>query len=228
MDSQVEMHLLPEKRQLLAALLSHAAFDGWTSQALARAAQDCGFEAGLVARAFPGGVVEALDFWVRETDAAMIEAFAARDGGALKIRERIALAVMLRLDIAAPHREALRRALPLAAMPHLAPRFLTQLYRTVDAIWYAAGDTATDFNFYTKRMLLAGVYSATLLTWLDDNSEGFAATRAFLARRIEDVMKIQKARAQLDKIGLDKILARLPDPRRLDPRRFARKVRPTG
>ncbi len=218
MDSATENHLLPEKRRLLEALLSHAAFDGWTSQALARAAQDCGFEAGLVARAFPGGVFEALDFWVRETDQAMIKAFDARNGNALKIRERIALAVMLRLEIAAPHREALRRALSLAAMPHLAPRFLAQLYRTVDAIWYTAGDTATDFNFYTKRMLLAGVYSATLLTWLDDSSEDFAATRGFLARRIEDVMKIQKARG-----GLDKLLARLPDPRR-----FMKRVRPTG
>lgn len=218
MENDPETHLLAEKRRLLEALLSHVGFDGWTGQALARAARDCGFDAGMAARVFPGGAFDALDFWVRETDAAMIAAFEARDGAALKIRDRIALAVMLRLEIAAPHREALRRALALAPLPHLAPRFLAQLYRTVDAVWYAAGDTATDFNFYSKRLLLAGVYSATLLTWLDDNSEGFAATRGFLARRIEDVMKIQKARG-----GLDKLLSRLPDPRR-----FAKRLRPTG
>jgi len=203
-------HLLDEKRALLGALLPHVAFDGWTMQALAMAAKTAGIDAGLVSRAFPGGAMEALDFWVRETDQAMIAVFEARDGGALKIRERVALAIMLRLELVAPQREAVRRAMALAAQPHLAPRFLSQLYRTVDAIWYAAGDTATDFNFYTKRLLLAGVYSSTLLVWLDDKSEGFAATRAFLMRRIDNVMQIQKARSKLE--GL---LGKLPDPRRI-------------
>jgi ubiquinone biosynthesis protein COQ9 len=100
-----------------------------------------------------------------------------------------------------------RRALTLEALPQQGPRALKQLYRTVDAIWYAAGDTATDFNFYTKRMLLAGVYAATLLHWLDDKSEGFAATAAFLDRRISDVMKIQQAKGKLGKL-----VERLPNP----------------
>lgn len=202
-------HLLQEKQALLAAMLPHVAFDGWSATALAAAARDAGMDAGLVSRAFPGGALAVLDFWVRETDRAMVAAFEAQQGQALKIRERIALAIMLRLEIAAPHREAVRRAMTLAAQPHLAPRFLGQLYRTVDAIWYAAGDTATDFNFYTKRLLLAGVYSATLLVWLDDKSAGFAATRAFLARRIEDVMRIQQARGKLENLA-----ARLPNPLR--------------
>jgi ubiquinone biosynthesis protein COQ9 len=203
-------HLLDEKRALLGALLPHVAFDGWTAQALTAAAKDIGVDSGLVSRAFPGGAMEALDFWVRETDQAMIATFEARDGAKLKIRERVALAIMLRFEMAAPQREAVRRAMALAAQPHLAPRFLSQIYRTVDAIWYAAGDTATDFNFYTKRLLLAGVYSSTLLVWLDDKSEGFTATRDFLMRRIDNVMQIQKARGKLE--GL---VGRLPNPLRL-------------
>jgi len=210
MMPETESHLRPEKLQILAALLPHAAFDGWTEAALRLAASDCACDPGTLSRVFPGGVLEALDLWVAETDAAMLEAFAARDGAALKIRDRVALAVMLRLELAAPHREAVRRALALAAQPHLAPRFLTQLYRTVDAIWYAAGDTATDFNFYTKRLLLAGVYSSTLLVWLDDRSPDFSVTRGFLMRRIDDIMKIQKFRGQMGRA-----LSRIPDPLRL-------------
>ncbi|WP_298727224.1 COQ9 family protein [uncultured Ferrovibrio sp.] len=202
-------HLLTQKRSLLAALLIHVPFDGWTSKALAQAAKDCGYDAGLVARIFPEGAVEALEFWVAETDAAMLHALESRDLMAMKIRERVKAAVMTRLELVAPHREAVRRALTLEALPYHAPRALRQLYRTVDAIWYAAGDTATDFNFYTKRMLLAGVYAATLMHWLDDRSEGFASTAAFLDRRLSDVMRIQSAKG---KVG--KLFERLPSPLR--------------
>lgn len=202
-------HLLAEKRALLAALLPHVPFDGWSLKALNLAAKDCGYDAGLLARAFPDGPAEALDFWVAETDAAMLRALEAYDLQALKVRERVKTAVMTRLELVAPHREAVRRALSLEAMPQYAPRALRQLYRTVDAIWYVAGDTATDFNFYTKRMLLAGVYAATLMHWLDDKSEGFAATAAFLDRRLGDVMRIQQAKGRLGKL-----FERLPNPLR--------------
>ncbi|WP_341702205.1 COQ9 family protein [Ferrovibrio sp.] len=200
-------HLLAEKRALLEALLAHVPFDGWTARALAAAAKDCGHDAGLVARAFPEGAVDALDFWIAETDAAMLRALESRDLAGMKIRDRVRTAVLLRLELAAAHREAVRRALALEALPQHAPRALRQVYRTVDAIWYAAGDTATDFNFYTKRLLLAGVYSTTLLRWLDDRSEGFAATAAFLDRRLADVMRIEKAKGRLAKLA-----GRLPDP----------------
>lgn len=210
MSEHPESLLRADRLRLLAALLPHVDFDGWSAAAMGRAAADCGLDAGTLARIFPGGALEALDFWVAETDAAMLEAYAARNGAALKIRERVALIVMTRLELAAPHREAVRRALTLAAQPHLAPRFLAQLYRTVDAIWYAAGDTATDFNFYTKRLMLAGVYSSTLLVWLDDTSENFATTRAFLLRRIDDVMRVQKLRGRAQTL-----LDRLSNPLRL-------------
>lgn len=200
-------HLLTEKRALLEAMLPHVPFDGWTAKTLAMAAKDAGLDAGLPARAFPGGAADALDFWVAETDRAMLRALESRDLAAMKIRERVKTAVLVRLELVAAHREAVRRALTLEALPQQGPRALKQLYRTVDAIWYAAGDTATDFNFYSKRMLLGGVYAATLLHWLDDKSEGFAATSAFLDRRLSDVMKIQQAKGKLGKL-----VERLPNP----------------
>lgn len=200
-------HLLTEKRALLEAMLPHVPFDGWTAKTLALAAKDVGLDASLPARAFPGGAADALDFWVAETDRAMLRALESRDLAAMKIRERVKTAVLVRLELVAAHREAVRRALTLEALPQQGPRALKQLYRTVDAIWYAAGDTATDFNFYSKRMLLGGVYAATLLHWLDDKSEGFAATAAFLDRRLSDVMKIQQAKGKLGKL-----VERLPNP----------------
>jgi len=203
-------HLLAEKRALLEALLVHVPFDGWSARALAAAATDCGYDAGLVARAFPDGAIGALDFWVAETDAAMLHALETRDLAAMKIRDRVKVAILTRLELTAPHREAVRRALTLEVLPQHARRALKQLYRTVDAIWYAAGDTATDFNFYTKRLLLAGVYSTTLLRWQDDKSEGFAATAAFLDRRLADVMRIQQAKGRLAKLT-----GRLPGPLRI-------------
>lgn len=202
-----EQHLFEEKQRLLQAMLPHVPFDGWSAKALAMAANDCGFDSGMVARAFPGGPAAVLDFWVAETDAAMLRALESRDLAAMKIRDRVKTAVLTRLELAAPHREAIRRALALEALPQHAPRALKQLYRTVDAIWYAAGDTATDFNFYSKRMLLAGVYGATLLHWLDDKSENFAGTSAFLDRRLADVMRIQQAKGRLSKLA-----DRLPNP----------------
>lgn len=202
-----EDHLLAEKRALLAAMLPHVPFDGWSAKSLNLATHDCGYDVGVTLRAFPGGAVDVLDFWVAETDAAMLRALESRDLAAMKVRERVKTAILTRLELAAPHREAVRRALTLQAMPQYAPRAMKQVYRTVDAIWYAAGDTATDFNFYTKRMLLAGVYAATLLHWLDDKSEGFAGTAAFIDRRLADVMRIQQAKGQLGKL-----VDRLPNP----------------
>ena len=129
---------------------------------------------------------------------------------ASKTREKVALAIRLRLEAEAGHREAIRQALSFLALPTNAPLGAKCLYRTVDAIWYAAGDKATDFSFYTKRALLAGVYSATVLYWLNDKSEESAATWSFLDRRIADVMKIYELRARLDRFA-----EQLPDPFRL-------------
>jgi ubiquinone biosynthesis protein COQ9 len=176
--------------KLCAAALAHVPFDGWTGRALRAGAADLGLDPALAANAFPGGPAELLAAFSTEIDRAMLVALEARDLKSLKHRERIATGVRTRLELLAPHREAVRRGLSFLALPKHAALGAKCLYRSVDAIWHAAGDTSTDYNFYTKRMLLAGVYSATLLFWLNDESEGFAATWAFLDRRIGEVVRI--------------------------------------
>jgi ubiquinone biosynthesis protein COQ9 len=195
-----------DKRKLLAALLPQAPFDGWSGAALLRAAAECGIAASAIPQLFPNGPLDAIAFWIAESDRAMLAELEVRDLAAMKVRERVAAAVRIRLEQQAPHREAVRRALAVLALPTNAGIALASLYRTVDAIWQAAGDTATDWNFYTKRILLAGVYGSTLLFWLDDKSEGFVATWAFLERRLADVMRIQQARG-----ALDRLFERLPE-----------------
>ena len=127
---------------------------------------------------------------VLPADQRMLEALEREDLASMKVRERVALAVRRRLELYVADREAVRRALAMLALPHNSVLALRLLYRTVDAIWYAAGDTATDFNFYTKRALLAGVYAATVLAWLDDRSPGLEETWRFLDRRINDAMRL--------------------------------------
>jgi len=195
------MSLDVERRALLAAALTRVPFDGWTDDCLAEAASAAGFEPIMARRLFPRGIGAALDFLMAEADRGMGEQLANHDLEAMRIRDRIATAVRLRIEQHHDHREAIRRALALQATPQYAPAALAGLYRTVDLIWRAAGDRSTDFNFYTKRALLAGVYGATLLYWLEDRSPGAAQSWSFLTRRIEDVMRIQKFRGRLDRFA---------------------------
>jgi len=132
-------------------------------------------------------LIEAFSTWA---DGRMLDALEKQSLAAMKVREKIAAGVRLRLELLEPHREAVRRGLAFFALPQNGPLALKCLYRTVDAIWYAAGDRATDYNFYTKRLLLAGVYTSTLLVWLNDGSEGRVETWAFLDRRIAEVLKV--------------------------------------
>lgn len=185
------------RETIVEAALSHVAFDGWTSETLRLAARDAGYEPVMALRVFPRGAVEAVDFWNRLADRRMLAALETENAGTLKIRARVALAVRRRLESVGPHREAVRRGLGVLALPHNAPAGAAALWRTVDAIWYACGDTATDFNYYTKRGLLAGVYSATVLYWLEDRSEGAADTWTFLDRRIADVMRVPQVLGSL-------------------------------
>lgn len=187
--------------RILDKALAHVPFDGWTISALAAGARDAGVDAARAELAFPGGPIEAVTLFSQGLDRRMLAALDADALRAMKIRQRIATAVMARLDLALPHREAVRRSLSVLSLPHNAPVAAQLLYRTVDAMWHAAGDTATDFNFYTKRGLLAGVVSATTLFWLGDASEGQADTRRFLERRIDDVMQIPKVVGRVGKLA---------------------------
>jgi ubiquinone biosynthesis protein COQ9 len=174
-------------------------FDGWTARALDAAVADAGLPPGAAARLFPGGLAQVAEQVSDWADRRMLARLAVLDGASMRMRERIATAVRARLEVLAPHREAVRRLLGYLALPGNVALSLRLTYRTVDAMWYAAGDRAADFSFYTKRALLAGVHGATTLFWLADRSEGFADTWAFLDRRIDDVMRIPKLRGRLEK-----------------------------
>jgi ubiquinone biosynthesis protein COQ9 len=193
---------LDEIRDLLAPVLArHAAFDGWRKEAVMMAAAEKGVDADIAALAFADGPVDMIDAWFASIDAAMLDALPPETLDALSIRKKIIALVEARLALVAPDREALRRALAILAMPTNAVRAARLGWRAADAMWRAAGDTSTDLAHYTKRMTLAGVYAATLLVFVDDASEGHADSRAFLARRIEGVMRFEKLKAKIKGVG---------------------------
>lgn len=187
------------REPLLAALLPHVAFDGWTQPAFKLAAEDIGISPAMAELAFPRGAIEALEQHLERENTALIEALEAKDLPAMKIRDRITVAVRTRLELGANTREVARRSMALMAMPQNLAMGPKALWQIADTMWRAAGDTSTDHNWYTKRMTLSGVYSAVLLFWLNDESEDYKDTWAFLDRRIEDVMKIEKTKWQMRK-----------------------------
>jgi ubiquinone biosynthesis protein COQ9 len=184
-------------KDIIAAALPHVVFEGWSQATLHKAAQDAAYKKTDVIRVFPQGAADAVDTFLHLSDEAMADALSHYHLDGMKIREKITLAVKLRIEVHAPHREAVRKTIAFLGMPHYAWLSMRALYRTVDAIWYAIGDASTDFNFYTKRMTLAGVYASTLLCWLDDKSPGHEQTWQFLNRRIADVMVIEKLKQKV-------------------------------
>ncbi len=209
---------LDEIREALApALASNAAFDGWNVRAAHAAADALGVDRGIAELAFADGPVAMIDAWFAAIDRGMAERLPAGTLAKMKIRGRIASLVEARLDLLAPDREALRRAAAILAMPQNARNAAALGWRAADAMWRAAGDTATDYNHYTKRMTLGAVYAATLAVFLQDESEGQAETRAFLGRRIDGVMRFEKAKAQWlgrgeHRLSLSRFIGRLRYP----------------
>ena len=205
------------RKTLSAELPHHAAFDGWTPAALDRAAEATGIDPAIAALAFPDGAIDMIDGWFAEVDRRMLAALPADTLAAMKIRARIAALVEARIDVLAPDIEALRRALAILALPQNLARAARLGWRAADTMWRAAGDTATDFNHYSKRTLLGGIYTATLLAMLDDESEGLADTRAFLGRRIDGIMRFEKFKARFshsapERLSLARFLGRLRYP----------------
>ncbi len=184
------MDIQSTRRKLIEAILPHVAFDGWTHVALKAAAVDAGIDDVPARNAFPGGPAEMIEAFSAETDRRMLVELETRGLAEMRVRDRIYTGVRVRLELLAPHREAVRRGLSFLSLPLNAALGTKCLYRTVDAIWHAAGDTSTDYNFYTKRLLLSGVYSSSLLFWLNDRSEDNAETWAFLDRRIDDALRL--------------------------------------
>ena len=194
--------------RLADAVVAESAFEGFSWAALAAAAGKLVLPRGEADRLFPGGPVQILTYLSQRADLRTVEDMEKAGVSALKIRDRIRTAVRLRLEKHGGEHESVRRALSLLSLPLNAGLGLKLLYKTVDALWYAAGDTSSDFNFYTKRATLAGVYSSTLLYWLNDRSPGNEATWGFLDRRIDDVMKFEKLKARVSSWGTGKTRAR--------------------
>lgn len=184
-------------KDIIAAALPHVPFDGWSMRALTRGAEEAGHKKTDVIRVFPAGAMQAVDAFFALSDDAMKEALESYSLDTMKIRAKITLAVKLRIELHSGHKEALKRAVMLYMLPFNLLRASQSLYRTVDSIWYAIGDTSTDFNFYSKRATLAGVYASTLHYWLSDESAGANATWDYLDRRIEDVMQIEKLKQKI-------------------------------
>ena len=197
MDVKTEIETLREV--LLEASLNHIPFDGWTDRAIEAGAKEAGVTSAQVLRAFPKGVADVFEYFSVTMNRRMQVALESQDLESFRIRDRIALAVRLRLEQNAPYREASRRAAGYLLLPQNAGVAPRATWRTVDAIWRAIGDRSTDFNFYSKRSLLAMVYASTFLYWLNDDSEGFADSWQFLDRRIANVMKIPKLRGAAKK-----------------------------
>ena len=188
---------LDELRAALAPMLpANAVFDGWSDKAVGMAASELGVPHDRARLCFPGGAVDMIDAWFDAIDIGMATAFPLERISQMKIRQRIRDLVLYRVEVINPHKEALRRAQAILAQPQNAMTAAKLAWRASDRMWRIAGDRSTDFNHYSKRGILSALYMSTMLVFLDDDSEGLAATRGFLDRRIDDVMKFEKLKAQ--------------------------------
>jgi ubiquinone biosynthesis protein COQ9 len=181
----------------LDSVLASVPFCGWSREAIEEAARALDVPAADIDRVFPGGFRDMVARHSRRADRRMVEALALDAAQPVKVRDRVRRAIVARLEQNTAHKEAIRRALAVLALPTNAALGVTLLYETVDAIWRAAGDASTDFNFYTKRATLAGVYGATVLRWIEDRSVGDVDTLAFLDRRLEDVMRFERLKGRV-------------------------------
>ncbi|MGQ0611740.1 MAG: COQ9 family protein [Paracoccaceae bacterium] len=207
--NQGEKSMAEAKARLLAAAIPHVPFGGWSDATFRAALADSGLPEGLALALFPRGGIDLAAEWHRAGDRAMAEALAGRnDLAALKFRERVALALRLRLEGA--DRELVRRGTTLFALPAHAAEGAGLIWGTADAVWRALGDTSADVNWYTKRATLSAVWGASVLFWLGDETEGQAATWDFVDRRIENVMQFEKAKAAFAENPLGRAILKGP------------------
>ncbi|MBU2960995.1 COQ9 family protein [Citreicella sp. C3M06] len=206
--------------RLLDAALNHVAFDGWSETTFRAAVADAGVDPVVARGLFPRGAVDLAMAFHRRGDAEMAAKLAEMDSEGMRYRDLVARAVRTRISLI-EDREAVRRGTTLFALPIYAADGAKLIWGTADRIWEALGDTARDFNWYSKRASLSGVYSSTVLYWLGDDSDDNEATWAFLDRRIEDVMRIEKTKAKLRSnplmkrvlAGPEKVLGKIRAPR---------------
>jgi len=188
-----------KKDAIVLAASPHVAFDGWGDEALTQGALSVGYDANTAKRLFPGGAVDAIAHFATISDRAMMKAMQGADLDEMRVRDRVIFGVRARLEFLAAHKEAVRRGLGVLMLPTHTVLMAKITHTTVDNIWYLAGDRSADFNYYTKRTLLGAVYATTVLYWLDDSSENHQDTWDFLAKRIDDVLKIPPMKAKIEK-----------------------------
>jgi len=188
---------LDEVRAALAPIIArNAGFDGWSDAAVHAAADEAGVDRDVAKLAFKDNAIDMIDAWIDSIDLELAHRLPAEKLAAMKIRDRITALLATRLEIMAPDRESLRRAMAIMAMPQNLVRSAKIGWRSADRMWRLAGDTASDFNHYTKRMTLSAVYASTLSVFVNDDSDNFADARAFLDRRIDNVMQFEKVKFQ--------------------------------
>jgi len=207
------------RRQLAPAIADAVAFDGWSEEAVAQAAAMAGIDNELAQFAFQGGAMAMIAAWIGHVDERMVATTPAESLANLPIRERIRRLVMARLDAVAGREEALTRALSIMAMPQNVVAATKLGWHSADAMWRLAGDTATDYNHYTKRAILGAIYAATLQVYARDKSENKAETRAFLDRRIDGIIRFEKTKAKVfrapdDRFSVTRLMGRLRYPAR--------------
>ncbi len=203
-------HISQARAKILDAAVANAVFDGWGGPALAQAISDSGVDAGLAALAFPRGAVDLALAFHKRGDAALEVAAATEDMTHLRYSQKVARLLELRLEAMAPEQEAVRKAVAFFALPQNGADGARAIWDTADLVWRLLGDTSEDVNWYTKRATLSAVWSSAVLFWLGDTSEDFANTRAFITRRIDNVMSFEKFKAQMRKTPLAKLFAAGP------------------
>jgi ubiquinone biosynthesis protein COQ9 len=193
--------------RLVMATLAHVPFEGWSPRALMEAAKDEGLDPTICERLFPNGSLDAIDHFSDLADRRLLAAVADVKLEGMRLSERVRWLIKRRIEAWTDQRESVRRAVTFLTMPGHGRVAAHSGWRTADTIWYAAGDVATDFSYYTKRVTLSAVYTATLLYWLQDESEGCADSWAFLDRRLSDALKVTRLR-----VAVQKRVGHLPNP----------------
>lgn len=177
--------------RLLDAALPDVPFDGWSETTFRRAIEAADVNPAEARAAFPRGAVDLALAFHRRGDRIMRARLDEADLMEMPVRARVRLAIKARIE-AIEEKEAARRAATLLALPNYAADGTAAIWGTADAIWTALGDSSRDVNWYTKRATLSGVYASTFLFWLGDESHENQDTWAFLDRRVDDVMQIER------------------------------------
>ncbi len=183
-----------QHEQVLAYALADVPFDGFTDLVLKRAAEKAGVPEDEMKEAFPHGPASLVAQFSEWADGEMAKAM--EGANVTSIRQRVTRAMRARIEVLTPHKQQARKAALFLARPQHAVLGVKLTAQTADAIWRAVGDTSTDFNYYSKRAIASGVFAATLVHWLNDNSDDSESTWTFLDERIANVMQFEKLKAQ--------------------------------